>query len=280
MTGYHKKPTRIGGSTSDGISAGRERVRLRQSLKGGKEGVLLDLKDVFFLPSSPSSLVSLGLLNDHGVFHNNKDETLCDKRTKTPLAYAQRWRNSFLLQSLNLTDSVVNLTRINDDTYKLPTAHIHQTTSVKLPLTTWHKRLGHLNFPSLKQYLRQLDIDYLDDLLGQICDSCQRAKATKIYYRQEPQKRGKAPFQFIHTDLVDPINPVGFGGEKYSFFFTDDFTRYTETYTGVKKSDWFSCLKAFHNLCKTRSQKERPVERLWSDYGSELQSKRVERLAL
>lgn len=274
MTGYHEKTTRIGGSTADGMSPGRGNVCLRLSLKGGKEGVILDLKDVFFLPSSPSSLVSLGLLNNHGIFHNNEDETLYDKETKTPLAYAQRWRNNFLLQPLNLSDSAVNLTHVNDDTYIGP--HVHQTINTKLPLTTWHKRLGHLNFASLKRYLRELDIEYSDDLPGHICDSCQRAKATKIYNRQEPQKRAKAPFQFIHTDLVGPINPVGFGGEKYFFTFTDDFTRYTETYTGAKKSDWFSCLKTFYNLCKTRSQKERPVERLRSDYGSELQSKSVE----
>ena len=243
-------------------------------LKGRKEGAILDLKNVFFLPNSPSNLVSLGLLNNLGIFHNNEDEILYDKEIKTPLAYAQRWRNSFLLQPLNLSDSAVNLTHINNDIYKGPL--IYQTTNTKLPLTTWHKRLGHLNFALLKQYLRQLDIEYSNDLPGHICDSCQRAKATKIYNRQKPQKRAKAPFQFTHTDLVGPISPVGFGGGKYFFTFTDDFTRYTETYTGVKKSDWFSCLKTFYNLCKTRSQKERPVERLRLDYGSELQSKRVE----
>lgn len=102
---------------------------------------------------------------------------------------------------------------------------------------------------------------------GQSDQDLQSTRATKA---------SQSSLQFIHTDLVGPINLVGLGGEKYFFTFTDDFTRYTETYTGAKKSDWFSCLKAFHNLCKTRSQKERPVERLRSDYGSELQSKRGE----
>ena len=101
-----------------------------------------------------------------------------------------------------------------------------------------------------------------------MCDNCQRAKATKIYNRHDPQKRASETYQFILTDLVGPINPVGFGGERYFFTFTDDSTRYTEVYTGTRKSEWFKCPKTFYNFCKTRSQRERPVERLRSDYGS------------
>lgn len=90
MTDYLEKPTKIGGFTSDGISPGRGKVRLRLSLQDGCEGVILDLKNVYFLPSSPSNLVSLGLLNDHHVFHNNENETLYDRNTKQVLAHAQR----------------------------------------------------------------------------------------------------------------------------------------------------------------------------------------------
>lgn len=78
--------------------------------------------------------------------------------------------------------------------------------------------------------------------------------------------------EFVHTDLVGPIKPVAFAGERYFFTFTDDCTRMTETYTGTEKSDWLRCLKTYHSLCRTRSKEEHPIERLRSDYGSELQS--------
>ncbi len=42
-------------------------------------------------------------------------------------------------------------------------------------------------------------------------------------------------------------------------------------YTGTKKSDWLKCLKTYHSLCRTRSKEAHPIERLRSDYGSELQ---------
>lgn len=148
----------------------------------------------------------------------------------------------------------MHLTRADEGTYQGP--HVHQIVSTStLPLTTWHKRLGHLNLVVLRKYLNELGILFVDDGKDHVCDSCQRAKATKIY-NLEPQERSQHPYQFIYTDLVGPITPTGFSGERYFFTFTDDCTRHTETYTGTKKRDWLQCLKAFHNNGKN------PV-RLW-----------------
>lgn len=94
-----------------------------------------------------------------------------------------------------------------------------------------------------------------------VCDSSQRTEATKVYNR-DPQEKAERPYQFIHTDLVGPITPLGFGGEHYFFTFTNDYTRYTKTYTGAQKSDWFRCLKEFHNLAKTCFKEPQPTERL------------------
>lgn len=275
LSHYQERATIVGGSTADGVSPGRGKIRLHLALEDGSEGVALTVNNVLYMPNSPCNLVSLGRMNNSGIFYNNENKTLYDVKTRRTLAHAQRWRNSYLLKPLNLSDSAVFLTRIDDETYQYPPSTYVTTSNEKLLLSTWHKRLGHLNFLSLKQHLKKLGTDYTDDSNGYTCDSCQRAKATKDYNRRVPQRRAQYPYQFIHTDLVGPISPTGFGGERYFFTFTDDFSRYTEAYTGTKKSDWFKCLKAFYNLCKTRSKQERPVERLRSDYGSELQSKKV-----
>ncbi len=63
------------GSTSDGSSPGRGKIRLRLGLEDDSEGVILNLRNVYYLPSSPCNLVSLGLLNDSGIFHDNRNET-------------------------------------------------------------------------------------------------------------------------------------------------------------------------------------------------------------
>lgn len=90
MTEYRELPTRIGGSTSDGVSSGRGKIRLRLALKDGSEGLVLNLRNVFYIPNSPCNLVSLGLLNDSGIFHDNENETLYQIRSKKTLAQAQR----------------------------------------------------------------------------------------------------------------------------------------------------------------------------------------------
>lgn len=45
-----------------------------------------------------------------------------------------------------------------------------------------------------------------------------------------------------------------------------------------KKSKWFKCLKSIsQSRSKTRTKHDRPTERLQSDYGSELQSRKVDK---
>ena len=258
MTEYRERPTNVGESTSNGVSPGRGKVRLRLGLEDNSEGAILNLRNVYYLPNSPCILVSLGLLNDSGIYHNNEQETLYHVESKRILTQARRWRNSYLLRPLNLSDGAVHLLKVGNNDYQWPPHALRSVVQPKTtPLSIWHKRLGHPNFPALKAHLNRINIPYTDDSSGYICDSCLRAKATKIYCR-DPQKRAERPYQYIHTDLVGPINPIGFAGERYFFTFTDDATRMTDTYTGTRKSDWLKCLKAYHRLCRTRSKNNHP----------------------
>ena len=273
MTDFKENPTKVGGSTSDGIHRAEEKSKSDWHCKMEKKGLVLTLTNVFYLPHSPSNLVSLGLLYDAGIFHHNEDQTLYDLETQKTLAFAERYKTSFLLHPLNLSATAVSLLR-NNDVYEEP--NVHQTHDENLPLTRWHQRLGHLNFAALKRHLAHHNIAYTDDGEGYVCDSCERAKATKRYNRT-PEQRATKPYQFIHIDLVGPITPIGFRGERYFFTFTDDYIRITETYTAKQKSQWLKCLKAFYNLAQTRTKLDRPTERLRSDYGSELQSQNVDK---
>ena len=171
----------------------------------------------------------------------------------------------------------MSLAKIDDETYKWPPHAFLNSSSPQtfLLLTIWHKRLENTNLPSLKVYLKKLGVGYINDSEGHVYDSCERAKATKSHNR-EPKKRSQQPYQFIHTDLEGPINLDGFAGERYFFTFTDYCTRYTETYTGSKKSNWLKCLKAFQSFRRTRSKQNHTIERLRSDYGSEFQSHKAD----
>lgn len=73
-------------------------------------------------------------------------------------------------------------------------------------------------------------------------------------------------------DLVESITPVGFKAKRYFFMFIDDNIYITETYTRKLKSKWLKNLKVFYNLVCIRTGLDKPIKRLQSDYGSELQS--------
>lgn len=165
MTDFKENPTKVGRSTSDGISPGRGRVKIRLALKDGTEGLVLTLTNVFYLLHSPSNLVSLGLLNNAGRFHHNEDQTLYDLETRKTLSFAERYKTSFLLHLLNLSAAAVNLLK-NNGVYEGEKPNVYQTQDEILPLTRWHQRLGHLNFTSLKKHLAHHNIAFTDDTEG------------------------------------------------------------------------------------------------------------------
>ncbi len=178
MIDFTKNPTKVGGSTSDGISPGRGKVKIRLALRDGTEELVLTLTNVFYLPNSPSNLVSLGLLNNAGIYHHNEDQTLYNLETQKTLAFAERYKTSFLLHPLNLSAAAVNLLK-NSEIYEEETSNVNQTTNKRLSLTRWHHRLGHLNFTALKKHLAHHNITFIDDTEGHVCDSYKKAKVTK-----------------------------------------------------------------------------------------------------
>lgn len=58
MTDFIENPTKVGGSTSDGISPGRGKVKIRLALKDDTEGLILTLTNVFYLPTARQTLLA------------------------------------------------------------------------------------------------------------------------------------------------------------------------------------------------------------------------------
>ena len=178
MMEYQERPTKVGGSTSDGMLPGRRKICLRLGLEDNSEGLILNFQNVYYLPNSFYNLVSLGLLNNSGIFYNNKLENLYQITSKRVLAQAKRWRNSYLLRPLNLSNGAVHLLRVDANTWQWPPRILQSSTtsfSAPLPLSIWHKHLGHSNFSLLKTYLNRLNIKFNDDSDGYICDKCLQA---------------------------------------------------------------------------------------------------------
>ena len=87
---YQKRPIKVSRSTSDRVLPGRGKVCLKLGLEDDSKGLILNLQNVYYLPNSPGNLVSLGLLNNSGIFYNNKLKNLYQITSKRVLAQAKR----------------------------------------------------------------------------------------------------------------------------------------------------------------------------------------------
>lgn len=157
MTEYHDQPTSVGDSTLEGISPGQGKVRLRFSQKDGSEGFIPNLFNFYYLPHSSCNLASLDRLNSHDIYHDNENETLYHVKTRKILAHAERWKNSYFLTLLNLSDSATQLCKSDHgDVYQSPKAYLHQTSEAKLTLTPGTRDYGISISPPLRSIFRAL----------------------------------------------------------------------------------------------------------------------------
>lgn len=73
---------------SNEVSPSRKRMRLQLAFKDRTEGLILNLQNVYYLPNSLYNLVSLGLLNDSRIYHQNENKTLHQVKSKQTLTQA------------------------------------------------------------------------------------------------------------------------------------------------------------------------------------------------
>lgn len=114
MTDFKENHIKVGGLISDGISPNKRKVKIKLALKDGTEGLVLTPTNIFYFSHSPSNLVSLGLLNDIGIFYYNKDQTLYNQEIRKVFVFAEYYNTSFLLYLFNLLIVAVSLLKHND----------------------------------------------------------------------------------------------------------------------------------------------------------------------
>ena len=214
--------------------------------------------------------MSLARLNNSGLYFDNAGENIYDKQTSQILGNVHRWGERFVIELKGIQEEhIVSVVRLDDTTFEQITPPSVLITAI-LDINTWHTRLGHLNFVTLMRYLTRLNMKYSGK--ERLCDSCERAKAQKQYNR-EPQERATRLGQYIHTDMVGPITPTGFLGERYFWTFTEDCQRITDVYIGKTRDEWLSHLKTQYSRLQTLTGLQRPVERIRTDFATELRSK-------
>ena len=82
--------------------------------------------------------------------------------------------------------------------------------------------MGHCNYGDLRKLegvVKGTTVTKYEDIECMLCTEgkmCQMRNKT-------PDKRAKAPLDFVHCDLAGPIDPTGRDGFSYALSFVDDF---------------------------------------------------------
>ncbi|KAJ8717783.1 hypothetical protein PYW07_005713 [Mythimna separata] len=146
-------------------------------------------------------------------------------------------------------------------------------TESKSDLTTWHKRMGHLNMADVKRLEMCAEgIAISNKEIDTICISCCEGKQTRLPFPNSGT-RANALLEIIHTDLCGPMETPSAGGGKYFITFIDDYSRKVYVYFLKNKMDIKSVFEKFK--IEVENQLEKKIKILRSDNGKEYCNKEL-----
>jgi hypothetical protein len=113
-----------------------------------------------------------------------------------------------------------------------------------------HERFGHLNFIYMKKLGKQGMVDGLPDIhfSKEICEGCVLGKHPQDKFDKGKTQKDSFPLDLIHSDLMGPFMHPLISKARYVLIFVDDFSRFTQTFFLMKKSEVFQDHKDFKSL--------------------------------
>ena len=117
-------------------------------------------------------------------------------------------------------------------------------------LKQWHCRMGHNNYKDLSHLEQHVEGMKISDFKIENCETCYLNKAKKKPVPKDSYTRASRTLDFVHTDILGPIDPLAEDGHRYAIVFVDNFSRYLKIY-----------------FMKTRDEATEKMERFPADIG-------------
>lgn len=138
----------------------------------------------------------------------------------------------------------------------------------------WHRRLGHINFHSLKEMMNKGMVNGVNSNIqidtNKFCEPCVGGKLTRLPF-SSVRNRANDILKIVHSDLIGPITPVSHEGHRYVLTFIDDYSHFLYVYLLKEKSEVFSKFQEYYNYTKSLFNKS--IHKLRCDNGGEYKSK-------
>ena len=97
-------------------------------------------------------------------------------------------------------------------------------------LKQWHCRMGYNNYKDLSHLEQHVEGMKISDFKIENCETCELNKAKKNPVPKDSYTRATRTLDFVHTDILGPIDPLAEDGHRYAIGFVDSFSRYLKIY--------------------------------------------------
>ena len=171
---------------------GKSEVRFRVKDEKG-EFKMIELKDTLYVPENSRNLLSVSKMKKGGaevVFGASSFV-----RQGNGSVYPLREESG-----LFLWDTFVG----KDECYVVST------------LKQWHCRMGHNNYKDLSHLEQHVEGMKISDFKIENCETCELNKAKKKPVPKDFYTRATRTLDFVHTDILGPIDPLAEDGHRYA----------------------------------------------------------------
>lgn len=179
----------------------------------------LTLSNVLFAPHITSNMLSVGKLCDAGFSVRFGDSSCTILHNNKQIGFADKVNGLYKLRQPNKVCSV-----------KGGEYCIHD----------WHRIFGHRDPNAIKTMNKNHMIDgmkMVDCGMQLQCETCLKAKTTRLPFPKKAIKKSKKVLDLIHTDVCGPMQTESFGKKKLILTIIDDFSRFTVIYFLRHKSE-------------------------------------------
>ncbi|GJT64928.1 zinc finger, CCHC-type containing protein [Tanacetum coccineum] len=217
-------------------------------------GKKLTLMNVFFVPNIRKNLVSGFKLYKSGVKAVIESDKVILSKANVFVGKAYACDGMFKL----------NINKITSSTY-LPDCNFISSFNIECcTFKLWHNRLGHINYRTMKDMLKQGIISYN----GKHKDKCEICVQAKMKRKHFPKvDRQFEILELVHSDICELSGQLTRGGNRYFITFIDDCSRYTYVYLLKSKDQAFETFKNYK--AEVENQKGKKIQILRSDRGGE-----------
>ena len=200
------------------------------------DGSSLLLENVLFVPNAAVRLISVGNLCEAFSLTAHFDATSCWLTAKSgaTIASGRRSENRALYSLAGQSLAIAE----------------HLYASRRLPtLETWHRRLGHANFPTIVTMSRRNLVEGMPIDLSKEPPKCEHCILGKQVKRPVPKVRegirASRKLGIVHLDMMGPMEVRSAAGNLYSLDIIDDCTSAIRSIPLPSKSAAFPALQTW-----------------------------------